>query len=159
FRAALVPAGVLATIGVALTAGLLGVFATWILEVDWRYGLLLSAIVSSTDAAAVFNVLRHGGVTLNQRVGATLEIESATSAPMAIFLVTLLIELLSTDAALGPVDMALRLVLQFGLGALIGVGAGYLLVRLMNRLRLAEGLYALLIVSGGLVTFGFANQI
>lgn len=159
FRAALAPAGVLATVGVALTSGLVGVFATWYLDVDWRYGLLLGAIVGSTDAAAVFSLLRNSGVTLNERVGGTLELESGTNDPMAIFLVTMLIELFTADVNLKPVDMALRFIQQFGLGAVFGIGAGFLLVKLMNRLRLAEGLYALLIFSGGIVTFAATNEV
>lgn len=159
FRAALWPAGSLATFGVAITAGLVGIFAMWLLGMDWRYGLLLGAIVGSTDAAAVFSLLRNSGVTLNERVGATLEIESGTNDPMAIFLVTLLMELVTAPTSLGPVDMLLRFVQQFGVGAIVGVTAGYLLVKLMNRIRLVEGLYALLIASVGLVVFGAANEL
>ena len=159
FRAALGPAGVLATFGVAITSGLLGIFVTWLLGVDWRFGLLLGAIVGSTDAAAVFSLLRNSGITLNERVGATLEIESGTNDPMAIFLVTLLMELISSPESFGTFDMALRFIQQFGIGALAGIFAGALLVKLMNRLRLAEGLYALLIISMGLAVFGATNNL
>ncbi len=159
FRAALKPAGMLATLGVAITAGLVGIFATSLLDIDWRYGLLLGAIVGSTDAAAVFNLLRNSGITLNERVGATLEIESGTNDPMAIFLVTLLMELVSAPGSLTAADMIMRFLQQFGIGALVGIVAGYGLVKLMTRIRLVEGLYALLIISAGLVIFGAVNEL
>lgn len=141
FRIGLAPAGLLATVGVAITAGLLGAFVIWMLGADWRYGLLLGAIVSSTDAAAVFSLLRNSGVALNQRVGATLEIESGTNDPMAIFLVTLLVDWIAVSGTLTPVDLLLRLLQQFGVGAAVGIGAGFMLARLLNQLKLAEGLY------------------
>ena len=124
FRVALWPATALATWGVIGTAGLLGAFCTWLLDVDWRYGLLMGAIVGSTDAAAVFNLLRHGGVRLNERVGSTLEIESGANDPMAILLVTVLVGILSGVQAATAGNLAWQLSLQFGLGTLAGLGAG-----------------------------------
>jgi cell volume regulation protein A len=159
FRVALWPATALATWGVIGTAGLLGAFCTWLLDVDWRYGLLMGAIVGSTDAAAVFNLLRHGGVRLNERVGSTLEIESGANDPMAILLVTVLVGILSGVQAATAGNLAWQLSLQFGLGTLAGLGAGRLLAVLLRRLRLAEGLYALLIASGGLAVFAATNQL
>lgn len=159
FRVALWPAATLATIGVVVTVGLLGVFATWLLGLDWRYGLLLAAIVGSTDAAAVFNLLRHSGVRLNERVGATLEIESGTNDPMAIFLVILLIELLLNTGNLSALDLVLLLLQQFGIGTLAGLVAGWVLARLIVRLHLPEGLYALMIASGGLTIFAASNYL
>lgn len=159
FRVALWPATALATWGVIGTAGLLGAFCTWLFGVDWRYGLLMGSIVGSTDAAAVFNLLRHGGVKLNERVGATLEIESGANDPMAILLVTVLVGILSGMQAATPENLVWQLVLQFGIGALAGLGAGRVLAELLRRLRLAEGLYALLIASGGLAVFAATNQL
>ncbi|AMO35719.1 MULTISPECIES: potassium/proton antiporter [Thauera] len=157
FRVALKPAAVLATWGVIGTAGLLGIFATWLLDVDWRLGMLLAAIVGSTDAAAVFALLRNSGVKLNERVQATLEIESGANDPMAILLVVALVEMLLHPEKASAAGVAWMLVSQMGLGALIGLIAGWVLSRLMARLSLAEGLYALLILSGGLLIFAATN--
>ncbi len=159
FRVALWPATVLATLGVIGTAALLGAFSTWLLGVDWRYGLLMGSIVGSTDAAAVFNLLRHSGVRLNERVGATLEIESGANDPMAILLVTVLVGILAGTQAATAGNLVWQLVLQFGIGTAAGLGAGRLLAELLRRLRLAEGLYALLIASGGLALFAATNQL
>lgn len=157
FRVALKPAAVLATWGVIGTAGLLGIFATWLLDVDWRLGMLLAAIVGSTDAAAVFALLRNSGVRLNERVQATLEIESGANDPMAILLVTALVELLLNPEQGSVGGIAWMLVSQLGLGGLIGIVGGWILSRLMGKLNLAEGLYALLILSGGLLIFAATN--
>jgi len=159
FRVALWPAVALATWGVIGTAALLGAFCTWLLDVDWRYGLLMGAIVGSTDAAAVFNLLRHSGVTLNERVGATLEIESGANDPMAILLVTVLVGILSGTQPATPQGFAWQLLLQFGIGSVAGVAAGRLLAELLRRIRLPEGLYPLLIASGGLAVFGATNAL
>ncbi|MDK4537045.1 cation:proton antiporter, partial [Kingella kingae] len=94
FRIALKPAAVLASWGVLASVGLLGVFATWLLGLDWRLGLLMAAIVGSTDAAAVFSLLRNSGVRLHPRIQATLELESGVNDPMAILLVSVLISLI-----------------------------------------------------------------
>lgn len=157
FRVALKPAAVLATWGVIGTAGLLGVFATWALDVDWRLGLLLAAIVGSTDAAAVFALLRNSGVRLNERVKSTLEIESGANDPMAILLVTVMVELLLHPEQASAVSIVLLLLTQAGLGLGFGFVGGRILAWLLRRLNLAEGLYALLILSGGLLIFGAAN--
>lgn len=94
FRIALKPSAVLATWGVFATVLLLGLFTTFYLGSDWKFGILMAAIVGSTDAGAVFSLLRNSGVRLNERVQATLEIESGANDPMAVFLVTALIGLI-----------------------------------------------------------------
>ena len=157
FRIALKPAAVLASWGVIATVALLGVFATFFLNVDWKMGLLMAAIVGSTDAAAVFSLLRNSGVQLNSRVSATLELESGCNDPMAILLVTALIGLIMTPAESSALSMAWMLTSQLGLGLLFGFASGKILAILLSRIRLAEGLYALLIASGGLLVFAMTN--
>ena len=159
FRVGLKPAIVLATWGVLATVLVLGVFVTWLLDVDWRIGLLMAAIVGSTDAAAVFSLLRNGGVKLNDRVQATLELESGANDPLAILLVTGLIAL-NVDPDGQTIFGFIGLLLQqlgFGLG--MGLLAGYLLSRLLPKIHLAEGMYAILILSAGLSVFAATNLI
>ncbi|UOO81414.1 potassium/proton antiporter [Uruburuella testudinis] len=159
FRIALKPASVLASWGVIATVALLGIFATFYMGLDWRFGVLMAAIVGSTDAGAVFSLLRNSGVRLNERVQATLEIESGANDPMAIFLVTALIALTMNPEKSGVASFLWMLVQQLGFGLAMGFVGGKVLSRLMRRLNLAEGLYALMIVSGGLLMFAFTNLI
>lgn len=159
FRVGLLPALSLATVGVVLTAALAGAFAVWLLEVDWRYALMLGTIIASTDAAAVFSQLRQGGVALNQRVSATLEIESGTNDPMAIFMVLFLLELGMGEQQLTVGAIVGELVTEFGIGIAGGLVLGYALSLLLSQVRLVEGLYALLIASGGLMAFTVIHQL
>lgn len=157
FRVGLKPAVVLATWGVVATVATLGVFVTWLLGVDWRLGLLMAAIVGSTDAAAVFSLLRNGGVKLNDRVQATLELESGANDPMAILLVTVMISLNLDSDGQSILGILLMLVQQIGVGLVSGVAAGWVLSRLLPKVHLAEGMYAILIMSAGMAVFGATN--
>lgn len=159
FRVALAPAAVLATMGVVGTAGLLGVFAAWALGIGWLEGMLLGSIVGSTDAAAVFALLRNAGATLKERVASTLEIESASNDPMAIFLTIALLEVLVAGGTSLDASVLVSFVKQFGIGAVLGPAGGWLLVRLINRLTLITGLYPLLAAAGGLVIFAVTAQL
>ncbi|MDN3520818.1 potassium/proton antiporter [Halomonas ramblicola] len=158
FRVGFKPALSLATLGVFITSGLVGLFAMWVFGLTPVQGLLVGAIVGSTDAAAVFSMLSGRGVNLNERVGATLEIESGTNDPMAIFLTLVLVEVLVGEIG-GPLDTALFLVKQFGLGLAIGLGAGWLSAKLLRWVDLAPGLYAMLTLSLGLCVFGLTSTL
>jgi len=160
FRAGLRPALVLATFGVALTAVVVGAASMVVMNVEWRHALLLGAIVGSTDAAAVFSVLRQSGLRLGERVAATLEIESGLNDPVAVFLVLAAIAMIKADA--GGFELAWLLAGQFGFGALVGIAAGRGVSWLLQRLPLnAEhgGVLALIIASSGLAVFGAAGLV
>ena len=159
FRVALWPAVSLATVGVVLTAGLVGGFSAWVLGLHWLQGVLVGAIVASTDAAAVFSLLRNSGLRLKERVSATLEIESGGNDPMAIFLTVVLLELLAAGRTGFDLHVLVEFVKQFGIGTVLGLAGGRLLVWLINRLSLATGLYPLLAAAGGLFIYGLAAQV
>jgi cell volume regulation protein A len=155
-RAVWKPSLLLATVGVLVTAAITGIAAAWILELPLLSGLLLGSIVASTDAAAVFSILRSQGVHLRPRVAATLEIESGSNDPMAILLTIGCVELLTGRLEIG-VGLVTLFVQQLGIGACIGAGCGWAAVRLINRANLsAPGLYPVLAASCGLAAFGLA---
>ena len=154
-RAAAAPAVVLATLGVLFTAGLLGAAAHYMLGLPWLEALLLGAIVGSTDAAAVFFLLRVGGITIRERVRATLEVESGSNDPMAIFLVVTLLELIVAGAGLetiGP-SVAQAFAIQMGLGLVMGVAGGWLIVKGVNQTPLEPGLYPIAVLGSALMLF------
>ncbi|MCU0926263.1 MAG: potassium/proton antiporter [Hydrogenophaga sp.] len=162
FRTGLKPSLLLATVGVLVCAGITGVAARWLLDLPWPLALLVGAIVGSTDAAAVFSLLKSSGVKLNERVAATLEIESGMNDPMAVYLTLTFIAVAlaataGASAPLGWADVVRSLLQQFGWGALLGLAAGFAMAELLKRLGRGEdgggGVRALLLVSGGLVVF------
>ena len=153
-RVGIGPGIMLATLGVAVTAGTVAVFAVWIFSFTWLQGLLLGAIVGSTDAAAVFSVLSARSLAIKRRVGATLEIESGCNDPMAVYLTIALVQTLAAGQTTLDWHLAVRLVLEFGIGALTGLIGGYFMVWIINRLDLAQALYPLLASSLALLIFG-----
>jgi cell volume regulation protein A len=156
-RRAAAPAGVLATVGVAGTAALVAA-AAHALGLGWREALLLGAVVSSTDAAAVFAVLRGSGLQLKRRVGVTLEVESGINDPVAVILTTVLTQNLLQPGAASGLRIPAEIVLQLAMGGAVGWGVGYGGRHLLGRLSLPSGgLYPVMTLSLGLLAFGVAT--
>lgn len=159
WRTAAGPGLVLATLGVLATAGLVGATAVYLIGVDWVTGLLLGAIVASTDAAAVFLLLRMSGVNLRARVKATLEIESGSNDPVAIFLALGLVPLVGTPNPSDLLGFALAFLQQFSIGGAGGVLGGFLILWLLQRLDLEEGLAPLLVAGLTVTLFSAVNLV
>jgi cell volume regulation protein A len=159
FRQAAWPAVVLATLGVVLTTALVGIAARLVFGFPWLQSFLLGAVVSSTDAAAVFFLLRVGGIHLRDRVRSVLEVESGCNDPMAIFLTVTLVELitLGTPEAGLTATFALAFAREIGLGFVLGLAGGFAIVRLVNRLELESGLYPIVVLAAALALFGIAG--
>ena len=158
FRTGLRPASLLATLGVLVCTAVTSLAGVYFVGLDWGTAWLLGAIVSSTDAAAVFALLTRSGVTLNERVAATLEIESGVNDPMAVYLTLAFIGLAGSSAAAGSAGttMAIAFVQQFGWGALLGLLSGFGMATLLERVASREagsGILALLVGAGGLSVF------
>jgi len=153
------PASLLATVGVLATAAIAGLAAAWMLELPVLEGMLLGAIIGSTDAAAVFSLLRNAGIHINQRLKSVLEIESASNDPMAIFLTVGLLEVLVNSMPLGW-GLLQMFLMQMGIGALVGLGVGWSILRLLSRIKLvATGLYPVLVAAGGLLAYGVSANL
>ncbi|CAK0769999.1 K(+)/H(+) antiporter NhaP2 [Azospirillaceae bacterium] len=162
YRVAAGPALVLATVGVLLTTLILAFVAHTVLDFSWFDGFLMGAIVSSTDAAAVFFLLRIGGITLRDRVRSILEIESGSNDPMAIFLTVALVNaatLTNVDQTISAqIFHVIRLFIsQLGVGVLGGVLGGGIIIFSINRLKLDSGLYPVFVFSLVLAVFSAVN--
>ena len=159
FRMVFGPSLILATVGVVLTALIVGAAAVMTLNLPWLEAFLLASIVSSTDAAAVFAVFRSRDMRVRERVSATLEIESASNDPMAVLLTVACIEVLQGELAPG-VGVAWFFVRQMALGGLVGWLVGRGAAAVVNRIDLdAAGLYPVLIGAAGLLAFGAAATV
>ncbi len=161
-RLAVWPSLALATVGVVVTGLVVGAAVSLVLGLPWLQAMLIGAIVSSTDAAAVFFLLHLHGTEIKRRVSATLEVESGLNDPMAVFLTVALVEAIAAGApgpAAGEAPTAmiiLGFLWQMGGGVALGVAGGYGLMLLVNRIVIAAGLYPILCAAGALTIFGGA---
>jgi cell volume regulation protein A len=158
FRNVLAPALTLATAGVLITTLLTAPVANFVLGIGWVPALLVGAVVASTDAAAVFFLINARGLRLRPRVRATLEVESGTNDPFAVFLTLLLVEML-TSGHQSWSHALLTLARDAVLGCVIGYGGGRAITLVLNRLDLPQGLHAPFVAVFALVVFAFANAV
>lgn len=152
FHGVLAPSAVLATAGVLLTAIATGMFATVVTDLSLLQGMLIGSVVASTDAAAVFFLLRTGGLRLKQRVDSTLQTESATNDPVAVLLTIVLVEALLGDGLSAP-DLAGMLVRQAIFGVGLGLAGGIAVSVLLNKVSLPNGLHPLFVVSSAVLIY------
>jgi cell volume regulation protein A len=145
----------LATLGTLVTAVVTGLAAHWLVDLTLLQGMLVGAIVSATDGAAIFALLR--GSTLKRRLARTLEGEAGMNDPVAVLLVLGFIEWI-THPDYGLADMVLLFVQQLGIGAAVGVGVGWAAVQAFRRARLATGgLYPVASIAVAALAFGCAD--
>ncbi|MFN2373813.1 MAG: potassium/proton antiporter [Cyclonatronaceae bacterium] len=143
-RPIVLPGILLSTVGVLISALIVGYFASLILQVSLIEGLLLGAIVSSTDAAAVFSILRSRAIGFKYRLRELIEFESGTNDPMAIFLTIGLIQYMTTPAMTWTAFIGLFL-MQMSIGLIAGLLFGKLITWLINHANLGyDGLYPVL---------------
>ena len=147
----------LATLGVVITTLLFGVAGRYLTGFGWLESFLLGAAVASTDAAAVFFLLRAGNLQLRDRVRSTLEIESGSNDPIAIFLTITLVEVIADgadpDAEVLLLELVAGFVMHMGVGAIIGLVGGVAIVRLVGRLNLDHGLLPIFVLTLSLLVF------
>ncbi len=158
FRNVLAPALTLATGGVLVTALIIAPVAKFVLDIDWVPALLVGAVIASTDAAAVFFLINARGLRLRPRVRATLEVESGTNDPFAVFLTLLLVEVLAVGHHSWS-HALLTLARDVVFGCVIGYGGGRVITLVLNRLNLPQGLHAPFVAVFALVVFAFANAV
>lgn len=149
---------VLATFGVVISAVITGVFAYYIIGFSMLESLLFGAIISSTDAAAVFSIMRS--TKLKNNLASLLEFESGSNDPMAIFLTITLLGLLTATTVIDPYTMSIKLILEFILGGTMGYVFGIIIPSLINRVKLGSwGLYPVLLIALVAVLFGLTEKI
>jgi cell volume regulation protein A len=161
FKLAAIPSLTLASAGVLLTAALFAVAAMWLLNVTWLEGMLLGSIVASTDAAAVFFLLRIGGINIRDKVRSTLEVESGTNDPMAIFLTIALVEVLASGERYSGINIGMlaMFVQQMGLGVILGLLGGMMIVLIVSKLETDRGLTPIFVLALALLVFSFTGAV
>ena len=150
---------ILSTVGVVLTALFVFLFAWLILSINFVTSMFLGAVISSTDAAAVFSILRSRNVSLKGDLRPLLEFESGSNDPMVVFLTACIIQFINTPD-FGWQNIILLFPVNMGIGILVGVIVGKIAAFLFNRIKLMyDGLYPVLSTSLILLTFGAAEEL
>lgn len=150
---------ILSTLGVFITAIVVGIIAQYLLGFSLLQGLLLGAIVSSTDAAAVFSILRSKSLGLKGHLRQLIELESGSNDPMAVFLTVGIIQLLTRPDIQGT-GLFGSFILQIVIGVLCGFAFGKIIVFLANRIQLGfEGLYPVLTLSIVFLAYSVTNTL
>ncbi|MDO5570327.1 MAG: potassium/proton antiporter [Bacteroidales bacterium] len=163
----MIPGILLSTFGVLITALITGVFIFYLLKGNsnlthftFLEALLLASVMSSTDSASVFGILRGKNIQIKQKIKSLLEFESGSNDPMAYILVILLIQVITTDTSVSYFSILLDFSMQLVIGLLAGGLGGYLVVKLMNKIDLSNhSLYAVLLLSCAFMIYAFTNMI
>jgi cell volume regulation protein A len=158
-RRLVLPSALLATLGVAITAGIVGAAAHYGYHIPWLEALLIGAVVAPTDAAAVASLLHMQNLHLRTRVGAILEVESGLNDPMAVFLTLLLVQHISHPLGPGWASGVGLFAQQMIGGAIFGLVGGRVLLLMFRRLSLSTSLYPILGLAGALTIFGGAQLV
>ena len=156
-RLAFWPAAALATIGVAVTAAILGIFVSLVDGVPLIPALLAGSAAAPTDAAAVGVLLRRASAALPDRLLALLEVESGLNDPMSVFLTLLLLRLIAEPGSMGIAETVVMFLEEMAGGAVLGLAGGWGLAQLLKRLALEGSLAPVLVLTGGLAVFGLAQ--
>lgn len=150
------PSVLLATVGVLFTALFLAPAAHYVAGFNWLESFLFSSIISSTDAAAVFFVLRLGGVSVREKIKSTLEMESGSNDPMAIFLTFSFLTLCTVSISTKWFLLG-NFVMQMGVGLLFGFILGTIVKWTVNKVDIDTGLYPILLIGMALIGFSITN--
>lgn len=151
---------VLATLGVFLTAFVVAIGAYALLDFSFLEALLIGAIISSTDAAAVFTILRAKGIALKKRLAPLLELESGSNDPMAIFLTVAILQIILFPQDSSVLMWIYKFFLQFFIGAVLGYAFGFVLPRILNRIHLSfYGLYPVFTIGWILLLFALSSML
>jgi potassium/hydrogen antiporter len=156
-RKLMLPSALLATVGVAVTAGIVGATAHYGFAIPWLDALLLGAVVAPTDAAAVVSVLHMQKLNLRPRVAAVLEVESGLNDPMAVFTTLALVQLILHRESASWLGAGELFGIQMLGGVAFGLAGGWALLFLFRKLNLNAGLYPILGLAGAMTVFGGAQ--
>lgn len=161
FKLAAAPAMTLATLGVLMTTAIFGGLAALLLSLSWTEGLLLGSIVASTDAAAVFFLLRIAGINIRDQITSTLEVESGTNDPMAIFLTISLVSMLAAGKSISSIDLSVLGAFgrEMGIGVVMGLAGGWVIAEAANRFNQDRGLAPIFVMALALLVFSITGAL